>query len=87
MLANNCTAVKLIQAKIVQKAGWAQGPVWTGTENLAPIGVNPRPLQHSKSLYRLSSPGPRFRKSIGWVGLLKENEFVLTKSREDLQVV
>jgi len=51
MLANNCTAVKLIQAKIVQKAGWAQGPVWTGTENLAPIGVNPRPLQPTASRY------------------------------------
>jgi hypothetical protein len=24
---------------IVQQAGWAQGPVWTGAENLAPTGV------------------------------------------------
>ena len=23
---------------IVQEAGWAQGPVWTGEENLAPTG-------------------------------------------------
>ena len=24
---------------IVQKAGWAPGPVWTGAENLAPTGI------------------------------------------------
>ena len=24
---------------IVQEAGWAPGPVWTGAENLAPIGI------------------------------------------------
>ena len=24
---------------IVQKAGWAPGPVWTGSENLAPTGI------------------------------------------------
>jgi hypothetical protein len=24
---------------IVQEAGWVQGPVWTGMENFAPIGI------------------------------------------------
>jgi hypothetical protein len=24
---------------IVQEAGWATGPVWTGAENLAPTGI------------------------------------------------
>ena len=24
---------------IVQEAGWATGPVWTGVENLAPNGI------------------------------------------------
>jgi hypothetical protein len=24
---------------IVWEAGWAPGPVWTGAENLAPIGI------------------------------------------------
>ena len=24
---------------IVQEAGWASGPVWTGAENLAPTGI------------------------------------------------
>ena len=24
---------------IVKEAVWAQGPVWTGVENLAPIGI------------------------------------------------
>jgi hypothetical protein len=27
---------------IVQEAGWAPGPVWTGAENLAPTGFDPR---------------------------------------------
>jgi hypothetical protein len=27
---------------IVQDAGWAPGPVWTGAENLAPPGFDPR---------------------------------------------
>ena len=30
---------------IVQKAGWAPGPVWTGAENLAPRGFDPRTIQ------------------------------------------
>jgi len=31
-------------APIVQEAGWAPGPVWTGAENLAPSpGFDPRP--------------------------------------------
>jgi hypothetical protein len=42
---------------IVQEAGWAPGPVWTGAENLAPTGIRSpnRPLL-SQSLYRLSYP-------------------------------
>jgi hypothetical protein len=26
-------------APLVYEAGWATGPVWTGAENLAPIGI------------------------------------------------
>jgi hypothetical protein len=39
---------------IVQEAGWAPGPVWTGVENLAPTAIQPaeRPVR-SKSLYSL----------------------------------
>ena len=43
---------------IVQEAGWAPGPVWTGAENLAPpsgIRSLDRPVR-SQSLYRLSQP-------------------------------
>jgi len=45
------------QVPIVQKAGWALGPVWTGAENLAPTGIRfpDRPVR-SQSLYRLSYP-------------------------------
>ena len=39
---------------IVQEAGWAPGPVWTGAENLAPTGIqSPDRPAHSQLLYRL----------------------------------
>jgi hypothetical protein len=42
---------------IVQEAGWAPGPVWTGAENLAPTGIRfPDRPTCSQSLYRLSYP-------------------------------
>ena len=44
---------------IVQEAGWASGPAWTGAENLAATGIRspdrPAPRQ---SLYRLHYPAP-----------------------------
>ena len=44
---------------IVQEAGWAQGPVWTGGKNLALTGIRSPDLQaRSESLYRLSYTGP-----------------------------
>jgi hypothetical protein len=46
---------------IVQEAGWAPGPVWTGAENLAPqprFDPPDRPAR-SESLCRLSYPGTR----------------------------
>jgi hypothetical protein len=43
---------------IVQEAGWAPGPVWTGAENLAPTGIrSPARPALSQSLYRLRYPG------------------------------
>ena len=40
---------------IVQEAGWAPGPLWTGAENLAPTGIRyPDRPSRSQSLYRLS---------------------------------
>jgi len=43
---------------IVQEAGWAPGPDWTGGENLArPTGIrSPDHPAHSQSLYRLCYP-------------------------------
>jgi len=39
---------------IVQEAGWAPGPVWTGVENLTPTGFRyPDYPACSQSLYRL----------------------------------
>ena len=44
---------------IVWEAGWAPGPVWTGAENLAPIGI-PSPDRPARSavaiLTELSRP-------------------------------
>jgi hypothetical protein len=46
---------------IVQEAGWAPGPVWTGAENLAPTRIrSPDRPARSESLYRLRYPGPYF---------------------------
>jgi hypothetical protein len=44
---------------IIQYAGWAPGQVWTGAKIVALTGIRPpdRPAG-SKSLYRLSYPGP-----------------------------
>jgi hypothetical protein len=36
---------------IVQEAGWAQGPVWTGAENLASSGFDPQTVQPNASHY------------------------------------
>jgi len=39
---------------IVQEAGWAPRPVWTGVENLAPLGFNPWVMQPIAScLYKV----------------------------------
>ena len=47
---------------IVQEAGWAAGPVWTGAANLVSTGVpSPDRPARSESLYRLSYPVP------GWL--------------------
>jgi len=42
---------------IVQEAGWAPGPVWTGAENLSPTGIrSPDRPARSQSPYRLRYP-------------------------------
>jgi len=39
---------------IVQEAGWASEPVWTGAENFAPTGIrSPHRPTRSESLHRL----------------------------------
>jgi hypothetical protein len=44
---------------IVQEAGWAPGPVWTGAKNRTPIGIrSPDRPARGQSLYRLSYPAP-----------------------------
>ena len=46
---------------IVQEAGWAPGPVWTGAEKLAPTGIrSPDRPARSKSLYRLRYQAHQF---------------------------
>jgi len=44
---------------IVQKTGWAPGPVWTGAENLTSACIqSPDRPACSQSLYQLRYPGP-----------------------------
>ena len=44
---------------IVQEAGWAPGPVWTGAENLAPNGIRSPDRPASSSVAILTElPGP-----------------------------
>ena len=50
---------------IVQEAGWAPGPVWTGTENLAPPpGFDPRTIQPVASRYTDYATRPTIMKVI-----------------------
>jgi hypothetical protein len=57
---------------IVQEAGWAPGPVWTGAENLAPTGIrSPERPTPSQSLYRLSYPA-HIHPQLNWAILLCE---------------
>ena len=50
---------------IVQEAGWAPGPVWTGAENLAPTGIRfPDRPALSQSLYRLRYPAHSLEKAV-----------------------
>ena len=45
---------------LYKEAGWAPGPVWTGTENFSPTGIrSPDRPARSESLYRLRYPGPQ----------------------------
>jgi hypothetical protein len=57
--------------QIVQEAGWAPWPVWTGAKHLVPTGIrSPDRPACSKLLYRLSYPGPRFKhkpSKVRWV--------------------
>jgi len=50
---------------IVQEAGWASGPVWTGVENLAPTGFrSPDTPARSESVHQLRSSIRRGKKNI-----------------------
>ena len=45
-------------AHIVQEAGWAPGPLWSGAENLAFTGIrSPKCSARSQSLCQLRYPG------------------------------
>ena len=43
---------------IVQEAGWAPGPVWTGVENLTTTGFDLRTVQPVDSRYTDYATGP-----------------------------
>jgi len=47
---------------IVQEAGWAPGPVWTGAENIVPTGIRSpdHPVRNAVAI-PTALPGPRFK--------------------------
>jgi len=60
--------------QILQEAGWAPGPVWTGAKNLAPTGIrSPDRPARSQSLYQLRYRGPLFQ--IWSLGFLSHKDY------------
>jgi len=45
---------------LVREVGWAPGPVWTGAENLAPLGFDPRTAQPVARPIPTTLPGPPY---------------------------
>jgi len=64
---------------IVQEAGWAPGPVWTGAENLAPPPrFDPRTVQLVASRYTDYAIRPTTQvKGIGNLDLLIKSRFLV----------
>ena len=61
-----------VPVPIVQEAGWAPGPVWTGAENLAPSRIwSPNRPARTQSLYRLSYLGQKILNV--WDKICREN--------------
>ena len=57
---------------IVQEAEWSPGPVWTGTENLAPAGIrSPDRPACSQSLYQLQYPAHTFLSTIIYISAVR----------------
>ena len=86
---------------IVQKAVCSPGPVWTGAENLALSGFDPRTFQLVESRYTDWATGPTKNKKQNWIFsylfsssrsyrfltyLLKVKSFVLGSKREQTLV-
>jgi hypothetical protein len=66
----------------VQEVRWAPGPVWTGAENLAPIGIrSPDRQARSQSLYRLRYPAH----TVLYAHLIIKLEFLTKLATEMLQ--
>jgi len=67
---------------IVQEAGRAPGPIWTGAENLAPTRIpSPDRPARSQSLYRLSYSAHNF------VFYLTKNNLIRASRMSELRVV
>jgi hypothetical protein len=69
---------------IVQEAGWASEPVWTGAENLGPTGIRSPDLPaRSESLYRLRRPGSKILVIISFFQFLYNvcNQFISLRNQ------
>jgi len=70
---------------IVQEAGWAPGPVWTGAEYLAPTGIRSRTVQPLASrctdwATRSTKPSPYERHKNSFLALVWDNFDIYLKS-------
>jgi len=69
------------QVPIVQESGWVPGPVRTGAENFAPTGMRSPDLPaRTKSLYRLSYPGPFKKFNTNNYCLISNSCFIFSSS-------
>jgi len=64
----------------VQEAWWASGPVWTGVENLAPPGFNPRTVNPVSSHYTDYATWPTIKWHLKQVFLDKLTVALLLKT-------
>ena len=66
------------QVPIVQKAGWASGPVWTGGKSRPPPGFDPGPSSPKSVAIPTELPGPHTREIFVNIKGIKHLQFAVS---------